>query len=171
MDEMSSFGTIALTRVQALQVQYERHRDQAQENGNTSIELPAAITNLITGPEFWIVAKTNRYRKLVREGHLHNLLELAAIALTKRYPAHWFAKVCSVRSWERTLDFLRKLYTIREKAERVVTRIGKDINEGMRKFVYKQLWMGKSIERYAVTAQERGKHRYKLFAYLCMHEE
>lgn len=171
MDKISSCGTIALTRVQALRVQYGRHKDQAQENGNTSIELPAAITNLITGPECWIVAKTNRYKKLVKEGHLHNLLELAAIALTKQSPAHWFAKVCSVRSWERTLDFLSKLYTIREKAERVVTRIGKDINEGMRKFVYKQLWMGKSVERYAVAAQERGKHRYKLFVHLCMHEE
>ena len=43
---------------------------------NTSIELPQAIKALITGNDFWVNAKTNRYKKLIREGHLDKLLVL-----------------------------------------------------------------------------------------------
>jgi hypothetical protein len=172
MNSSSSVSAIALTRLQALRAQHDTQhaQNQSQENDNTSIELPMAITNLITGTDFWVLAKTNRYRKLVREGHLSDLLALAAIALTKQHPANWFAKVCSVKAWERTLDFLKKLYNVRRKAERVAERIGKDIAEGMRRFIYKQIWAGRSVERHAVAAQEIGKHRYKLFAFLCTQE-
>jgi len=170
MNESASFGAIALTRFQAMREQHEQAQKQSEANNNTSIELPAAITHLMTGSDFWVLAKTNRYKKLVREGHLSDLLELAAIALTKSSPAHWFAKVCSVKAWERTLDFLKKLYEVRKKAERVVERIGKHLAERMKKFVYKQIWAGKSVERYAVAAQEIGENRHKLFAYLCRQE-
>ena len=43
---------------------------------NTSIELPDEIKELITGNEYWVNAKSNRYKKLIREGHLEKLLEL-----------------------------------------------------------------------------------------------
>lgn len=165
-------GEIALTRFQELRSQHDvkQTQNQIQKNSNTSIELPAEITVLITGSDFWITAKSNRYKKLVRDGHLRNLLELAAIAQMKRRPANWFAKVCSVKAWERTLSFLKKLYNVREKAERVVIRIG-CVAEGMKRFVYKQIWAGKNVERHAVAAQEIGKSRDKLFAYLCRQEE
>ena len=170
MENTSSFGAIALTRIQAMREQHEQTQKQSEANNNTSIELPAAITNLNTGSDFWVLAKTNRYKKLIREGHLSDLLELATIALTKSSPAHWFAKVCSVKAWERTLDFLKKLYDVRKKAERVVERIGQHMADRMKKFVYKQIWAGKSVERYAVAAQEIGENRHKLFAYLCRQE-
>ncbi|HEX4204299.1 MAG TPA: hypothetical protein VHZ51_08920, partial [Ktedonobacteraceae bacterium] len=128
---------------------------KAEGNGNNSIELPAAIKNLITGSDFWVIAKTNRYKKLIREGHLRDLLELANIALTKNNPANWFAKVCSVKAWERTLDFLKKLYLVRKETEAVLSRIGK----GVEKLVYKHAWAGKSVERYAIAAQKIGKDR------------
>src|SRR5437660_10161777 len=62
---------------------------------NTSIELPPEIKELITGNDFWVNAKSNRYKKLIREGHLDKLLELAKMAHSKNNPANWFAKACS----------------------------------------------------------------------------
>ena len=174
MNTSTSFGTLAATRYQAMREQHDKKQEEINIKavGDTSIELPAAITNLIIGSEFWVTAKSNRYRKLIREGHLDNLLELAKLALTKDNPAHWFAKVCSVKAWERTLDFLKKLDNVRRKADQVAKRIG----EGLTKFVYKQIWTGKNVERWAVAAEEvrhdkPGQSREKHFAWLCLHEQ
>jgi hypothetical protein len=169
MHTTSSLGAVAAARLQALR----EHQAQQQQKTNTnkdstSIEVPAAITNLITGNDYWVTAKTNRYKKLIRQGHLDDLLELAALAMRKHNPAHWFAKVCSVKAWERTLDFLKKLRAIRQKAAHVTRRVG----EGMTTFVYKQLWAGRNVERWAVAAEEvrhnkPNQSRERLFAYLC----
>src|SRR2546430_6007531 len=70
---------------------------------NTSIELPNEIKELITGTEYWVKAKSNRYKMLIRDGHLKKLLELAKMAHSKHNPANWFAKACSKAAWERTL--------------------------------------------------------------------
>ena len=51
----------------------------------------------------------NKFRKLIREGHLANLLKLAEIAHTKGTPSRWFAMVTAKRNWERTLEFLAKV--------------------------------------------------------------
>src|SRR5438270_10278166 len=168
MNASTSFGTLAVTRLQAMREQHDKKQKEIEIKacGDTSIELPAAITNLITGNEFWVTAKSNRYKKLIREGHLDNLLELAKLALTKDNPAHWFAKVCSVKAWERTLDFLKKLDNVRKKAAQVTQRIG----ESMTSFVYKQIWAGKNVEHHAVTAEEVRHDKPKqsiarLFAY------
>lgn len=173
MNTSTSFDAIATTRFQAMR---ERHDKKQQEInikavGGTSIELPAAIISLITGNEYWVTAKSNRYRKLIRGGHLDNLLELAKLALKKDNPAHWFAKVCSVKAWERTLDFLKKLECVRKKAAQVTKRIG----ESMTSFVYKQIWAGKNVERHAITAEEvrhdePNQSKWRLFAYLCKQE-
>ena len=94
---------------------------------------------------------------------------LAKLALTKNNPAHWFAKVCSVKAWERTLDFLKKLNNVRRKAAQVTKRIGDDLT----KFVYKQIWAGRNVERWAYRAAEEVRHdkpnqsKGRLFAYLC----
>ena len=53
---------------------------------NTSIELPEEIKELITGNDYWVNAKSNRYKKLIREGHLEKLLELARMAHSKHNP-------------------------------------------------------------------------------------
>src|SRR5579862_6560341 len=102
MNTTTSLTANAFTRLQALRKQHDNKNKELKikAGSDTSIELPAAISNLITGSEFWVTAKSNRYRKLIREGHPDNLLELAKLALTKDNPAHWFAKVCSVKAWE-----------------------------------------------------------------------
>src|ERR1700693_6171442 len=139
---------------------------------NTSIELPNEIKALITGTEYWVKAKSNRYKKLIREGHLEKLLELSKMAHSKHNPANWFAKACSKPAWERTLAYFAKLAEVAHKAERVARRIGIKVN----KFIYKQIWKGVNVERWAVTAEEvrhdkPGQSREKHFAWLCLNEK
>ena len=153
------------------------HDDASIENkagntNNTSIELPVEIKELITGNEYWVTAKSNRYKKLIREGHLEKLLELARMAHSKHNPANWFAKVCSKAAWERTLAYFAKLAAVAQKAEQVVRRLGIKVN----KFIYKQIWNGVNVERWAVAAEEirhdkPGQSRAKYFAWLCVHEK
>ncbi len=138
----------------------------------TSIELPEEIKELITGNDFWVDAKTNRYKKLIREGHLDKLLRLAKMAYGKEKPANWFATACSVKAWERTLAYLAKLKEVARKAEHVARRLGTNVN----KFIYKQIWKGVNVVRWAVAAQEirhdkPGQSREKHFAWLCLHEQ
>lgn len=139
---------------------------------NTSIELPQEIKVLITGSDFWMLAKTNRYKKLIREGHLDKLVRLATEAKTKDNPANWFAKVASKARWDKyTLPYFAKLQEVAEKAERVARRIGTEVN----KFIYKQIWKGVNVERWAIQAEETrhdkpGQNKLKHFAWLCLHE-
>ncbi|HEU5376134.1 MAG TPA: hypothetical protein VFV38_11885 [Ktedonobacteraceae bacterium] len=172
MDTSSSIGALALSRFQAMQEQHSQAEIQkpTESNNITSIEVPAAIRQLNIGSDYWVALKTKRYQKLIREGHLADLLELATLALTKTKPANWFAKVCSVKAWERTLDFLKKRHAAIRRAEQVAERLGKEMVERMHLFIYKQIWAGKSVERHAVAAQELGKNRHKLFAWLCRQE-
>jgi hypothetical protein len=140
---------------------------------NTSIELPSEIKALITGSDFWVQAKTNRYKKLIREGHLDKLLYLAREAQTKAHPANWFAAACSKANWEeRTLPYFAKLREVACKAEHVVRRLGTKINN----FIYKMIWRGVNVERWAVAAEEvrhdrPGQSREKYFAWLCVNEK
>lgn len=142
---------------------------------NTSIELPQEIKALITGNDFWVDAKTNRYKKLIREGHLDKLLHLAKMAhtqSTREHPSHWFAKACSKARWEKyTLPYFAKLKEVARKAEHVARRLGTKVN----RFIYKQIWRGVNVERWAVAAQEirhdkPGQSREKHFAWLCVNE-
>ena len=146
---------------------------------NTSIEtqavnnqLPSEITGLITGNEYWVNAKSNRYRKLIREGHLEKLLQLAKMAHSKDNPANWFAKACSKAAWERTLAYFAKLTEVAHTAERVARRVGARVN----KFIYKQIWKGVNVERWAVQAEEMrhdkpNQSKEKHFAWLCVNEK
>ena len=138
----------------------------------TSIELPEEIKALITGNDFWVNAKTNRYKKLIREGHLDKLLALANMAHSKNSPANWFAKACSKAMWERTLDYFAKLKEVARKAEHVARRLGVQIN----KFIYKMIWRGVNVVRWAATAEEvshnkPGQSRERHFAWLCLREQ
>jgi hypothetical protein len=140
---------------------------------NTSIELPVEIKELITGNDFWVDAKTNRYKKLIREGHLDKLLHLAEMAQSKDNPDYWFAHSCSKARWEKyTLPYFVKLKEVARKAESVARRLGTQIN----KFIYKMIWKGVNVERWAVAAEEirhdkPGQSREKHFAWLCLHEQ
>jgi hypothetical protein len=139
----------------------------------TSIELPQEITSLITGSPYWVLAKTNRYKKLIREGHLSKLMRLASEALTKDNPANWFARAASKARWERyTLPYLSKLREVAEKAERVARRL----NTHVTKFIYQQIWRGVNVERWAIQAEEMrhdrpNQSKMKHFAWLCLNEK
>lgn len=154
-----------------LQARYARFR-QHQSNDNTSIELPAEINELITGSKFWVDAKTNRYKKLIREGYLDKLLQLVREAQTKDHPDHWFAAACSKQKWEtQTLPYLAKLQEVATKAAEVARRLGTRANN----FVYKQIWKGVNVVRWAVAAQEvshdkPGQSKGKCFTWLCVNE-
>src|SRR5437763_4289528 len=92
---------------------------QKQCNDDASIELPQEIKALTTGNDFWVNAKSNRYKKLIREGHLDKLLHLAKLAhtqSTREHPSHWFAKACSKARWEKyTLPYFAKLKEVARK--------------------------------------------------------
>lgn len=143
---------------------------------NTSIGLPPEIRELITGSDYWVRAKSNRYKKLVREGHLDKLLHLAREARTKEHPANWFAAACSKARWEQyTLPYFAKLREVARKAEQVARRLGLKINQ-VNKFIYKQIWKGVNVERWAIAAEEirhdkPGQSREKHFAWLCLNEK
>lgn len=142
---------------------------EAKTSSNTSIELPVVITNLITGSEYWKRAKQNRYRKLIRDGHLADLLQLAEIASTKKTPANWFARAASKVQWERTLEFLAKMRKVAQDAAEVAKRLL--IPADNMKAVYKACWKrGGAVIRYAVTAQELGRDKYRYFNWLCYRE-
>jgi len=135
-------------------------------------ELPQEVKVLITGSDFWVKAKSNRYKKLIREGHRDKLLQLAEMAKEKNNPANWFAKACSKATWERTLAYFAKLTEVAQKAETVARRIGTKVN----KFIYKQIWKGVNVERWAIQAEEMqhskpGQSKEKHFSWLCLNEK
>jgi hypothetical protein len=140
-------------------------------HNNTSIELPEDITSLNVGTPWLVKAKENRYKMLARQGYMPQLRYLAQMARTKkdiRNPAHWFANVCGVKKWERqTLPFLKKAMACAKQAERLAQKLGVSVS----KFIYKQIWKGVNVERWAVRAQELGKNKQKYFAWLCTHEK
>ena len=133
---------------------------------NTSIELPQEIKELITGSGYWVTAKTNRYLKLAREGHLPLLLQIAAEARTKDNPAHWFATTCSKAMWERTLAYYKKLAEVTRTAAEVAERLKTPVTN----FIRKQIWKGVNVIRLAVQAQETGRNPERYFTWLCLHE-
>ncbi len=127
----ASTQEILQARFSQLKQKSEITNDSSIENtvvkatNNTSIEtkavddtLPQAITELITGSEYWVNAKSNRYR-IIREGHLEKLLELARMAHSKDNPANWFAEACSKAAWERHLLTLRSSHRSHRKLRRL----------------------------------------------------
>jgi hypothetical protein len=144
---------------------------------NSSIELPAVIDNLIDNKMY-----RRKFNKLIRDGYLPQLTELAAMAQTKEHPSRWFAKATKTKAapgyedqptyWERSLKYLAKLKEVAKKATQVAERLGVKVNN----FIYKQIWNGVNVERWAVAAQEirhdkPGQSREKHFAWLCLHEK
>lgn len=142
------------------------YRNNSNTATDTSIELPAEISELITGSDYWKTAKINRYKKLIREGNLNNLLELARIAKTKNIPANWFAKVASKAEWTRTLDFLSKLKNVAKNTAEVLKRIS--VPKDNLKVLYKFCWkLDQLVVKHAITAQETGEKPFNYFIWLC----
>lgn len=134
---------------------------------NISIELPEEVTELITGNDYWRKAKENRYKKLVREGHLNDLLELANLARkasTREHPSHWFARAASKAQWERTLTWLAKARRVAQDVAEVAKRLV--IRPEQMKAVYKACWRRGDAVRHAITAEEIGTDKFKYFCWL-----
>jgi hypothetical protein len=93
------------------------------------------------------------------------VMALVEIAHTKTKPSHWFATVTAKRNWERTLEWLQRLFRVRELAERVAGKL----RTGASRFIYQQIWRGVNVERWADTAADVGRHKAKYFAWLCKH--
>lgn len=149
---------------------------------NTSIEIPPEIDALIDNKAYY-----NKFKSLIRKGHLQDLLDLAEIALTKDKPSHWFAKSTKTKAgpgqdglptmWERSLKYLAKLRDVRRMAELVAAKIGTTVTKG----IYKQIWKGVNVERWADLALEskqlarqgtgrRDTDPAKYFMWLCSRE-
>lgn len=134
--------------------------ENTDNNINTSIDIPVEIDNLIDNKMY-----RNKFRYLIRQGHLQPLLRLAAMSVQKDAPSRWFAIVTSKKNWERTLAFLAKLSEMAAIVDRVMERL--NVGELAKPLVYKAVWvLGVGAERIAVTAQEVGRDRLKLFAWL-----
>jgi hypothetical protein len=145
-------------------------------SNNTSIELPAEILALIDNKAY-----LNRHKKLYRL-YPRELMELARIAMTKPKPSHWYATATRKTNAEGqedhfvavTLQWIREtVLSVQQTAERVVAKIGADVTNI--KAVYKQIWQGVNVERWADMAQEMphdkaGQSRIKHFAWLCRRE-
>ncbi|MGV9340596.1 hypothetical protein [Streptomyces sp. NPDC003688] len=132
----------------------------------TQGEIPPVIDALIDNKMF-----RNKFKALIRRGHLQDLLELAAIAPTKEHPSRWFAKVTSKAAWERTLDFLKNLRNV----QRVVHEVCERISVPAKKvgIVFKAAWIHRQgVIPMAVTAAETGKtHPFGLFCTIALKRE
>ncbi len=143
------------------------------DQGNIPDEVDALIDNKLY---------RNKFKKLIREGHEQALRQLAAVAQTKNQPSHFFAKWTRTTpepgkadqptNWQRTLQWLAKAREVARKAAYVAAKL----NIAVSKFIYKQIWKGVNVERWAVTAEEirhdkPGQSREKYFAWLCLNEK
>jgi hypothetical protein len=126
----------------------------------TTPEIPEQVDALIDNKMY-----RNKFKKLIREGHLNDLLELANIARKKDTPSRWFAVATAKANWQATLKFLSELRRVRQTAEEVLRRI--KAPTGSLKAVYKACWkLRDGAVRHAVTAQEIGHDPFRLFCWL-----
>lgn len=136
------------------------YRTNSNKPTTNSIELPAEIDALIDNKMY-----QNKYRKMIREGHLKALLELAAIAVTKKTPSRWFATVCSKARWAGTLKWLQKLQEVVVTAAEITKRL--TVPPAQLKAVYKACWKRSDALRQAVKAVETGHNPRSYFFWLC----
>lgn len=139
-------------------------------------EIPEAIDALIDNKMF-----RNKFKALIRKGHLQDLLDLAEVAEGKDNKSHWFARATRTTPlpghegkptyWERSLKFLAKLRQVRRIAEQIGNRI--KVPQGSMNAVFKAAWRHQQgALRFAVTAAEVGKiHQFGLFCKLAIPRE
>jgi hypothetical protein len=137
------------------------YRDKVKyTNTSKSIELPAAIDDLIDDKKY-----RPKFAKMIREGWLNDLLELAEIAKEQNKPSHWFAKYTSLKNRERTRKWLEQIRQVRRNAAEVIRRLKAKTSQY--KAVYAACWKkGSSVISHAINAQEIGRDKFKLFCWL-----
>ncbi|MFC8074654.1 hypothetical protein ACFUN8_03840 [Streptomyces sp. NPDC057307] len=165
--------------IKATLTRREFYRNKASESASvTSIEgqeIPQQVDDLIDNKMY-----RNKFKSLIRKGHLQDLLDLAEVAKDKDTPSRWFAK--STRTtpvpgnegkpthWERSLKFLAKLRKVRRVVQQVSSRLKVPANSV--NAVFKAAWKHQEAAvRLAVTAAETGKsHPFGLFCALALRE-
>jgi hypothetical protein len=132
--------------------------------------LPREIDDLIdtTGKQY-----RRKYRSMIKQGYLRQLLQLVrytrsmeAEGKLREDPCHFFAKYAKKDNWKRTLEHLAKLAKVQETAVRVAAKLRSEVT----KFIYREVWRGVNVERWADTAAEVGRNRPAYFAWLCRRE-
>lgn len=156
---MHSTGELLAARLTSLQDNTSSIESNASNTIN-SIDIPAEVDALIDNKAYY-----PKFRKLLRE-HPREIMALVELAYTKANPSHWFAVATAKRNWERTLTYLAQLFKVRELAQRTAQRLGTSVT----RFIYKQVWRGVNVERWAATAAEAGRHKSRYFAWLCQRE-
>lgn len=163
-------STAALSELlQSRSSSIEQMKQKASEANTSSIEqrtvsqaeIPDIIDQLIDNKMF-----RNRYKRLIREGHLAKLLYLADYAVTSgqvKKPSHWFAQSCSVKRWEGTIRWVVKMIDMAKKAALVADRLKSKTT----RFIFKQINRGVNVEHMAALAAEAGRDSYRLFCWLC----
>lgn len=152
------------------------HKGRTGKAVATVGDIPETIDALIDNKMF-----RNKFKALIRKGHLQDLLDLAEVAQGKDQPSHWFARATRTTPvpgnegkptfWERSLKFLAKLRQVRRIAEQIGSRIR--VPTGSMNAVFKAAWRHQQgALRFAVTAAETGKtHPFGLFCKLAIPRE
>jgi hypothetical protein len=127
---------------------------------NNSIDIPAEIDALIDNKAYY-----NKFRKLIREGHLSHLRKLAEIAHTKETPSRWFAMVTAKRNWERTLEFLAKVRQVANQVMHAAQQLA--VPADRLKPLFKAAWrLRGQLPRLAGLAKETGRDPERYFWWL-----
>lgn len=127
---------------------------------NNSIDIPAEIDALIDNKAYY-----NKFRKLIREGHLDKLLKLAEIAWTKEAPSHWFATVTAKHNWERTLEFLAEIRQVAKQVMHAAEQLR--VPDDRLKPLFKAAWQLRGqLPRLAGLAKETGRDPERYFWWL-----
>lgn len=136
---------------------------------NTSIELPEEISSLIVGEAFR-EARINRYRMLIRQGHLRYLLELARFCrrVATKNPAFLFARMASKAKWDQTVKFCEKLVETARAAAEAAQRLSAPVSRA----IYKACWRfkGSTVQKAALAAEivdMNGGNKFRLFNWYC----
>jgi hypothetical protein len=124
-------------------------------------DIPEVIDALIDNKSY-----RNKFRSLIRQGHLNDLLELARVAKEKDAPSRWFSVVTAKANWQATLKFLAELRNINQLVHQVTKRL--HVPQTSIRAIYKACWrFGESTIQHAVTAAEIGRDPFRLFCWLC----
>jgi hypothetical protein len=143
----------------AQQRSYRVKSYRVKSNIGERADLPEELDNLIDNKMY-----RNKYRKMIKDGYLKQLLQLAEIAQSKDKPSHWFAKRCKKSLWESTLKWLGKLSSVKRDAVQIIQRL--NVPKEHYNAVYKACWKRKDALRQAITAEEIGIDKLKLFNWL-----
>jgi hypothetical protein len=162
-----AIGSLLESRMASIELKRVNTNTESIESGRTQIQtappvdIPEDIDTLIDNKLY-----RNKFRMLIRQGHLNDLLELAHVAREKKAPSRWFSVVTAKKNWQATLKFLTELRSVNQLVEQVTTRL--QVPQASIRAVYKACWRyGEATIQKAVTATEIGRDPFRLFCWLC----